>query len=126
MATLQPEALVRELDELRMTKSAYEIACLREANRLAVAGHQAANAAFIGAAAELDVQLAYLAASRQRESEVTYQNIIGLNEHAGVLHYQHYVALEFYPENHHTFLDVVYPILLFLFLRFPFFFLPVP
>ncbi|WP_062374642.1 Xaa-Pro dipeptidase [Halomonas sp. KX33721] len=90
VATLQPEALVRELDELRMTKSAYEIACLREANRLAVAGHQAANAAFIGAAAELDVQLAYLAASRQRESEVPYQNIIGLNEHAGVLHYQHY------------------------------------
>lgn len=36
------------------------------------------------------MQLAYLAASRQRESEVPYQNIIGLNEHAGVLHYQHY------------------------------------
>ena len=43
-----------------------------------------------------------------------------------LLHYQHYVALVFYQENRHTFLDVVYPILLFLFLRFPFFFLPVP
>ncbi|GGC97081.1 Xaa-Pro dipeptidase [Vreelandella lutescens] len=89
-ATLHPDALVRELDELRMVKSAYEITCLREANRLAVAGHQAANAAFIGAAAELDIQLAYLGASRQRESEVPYQNIIGLNQHAGVLHYQRY------------------------------------
>ncbi len=90
VATLHPEGLVRELDELRMVKSAYEVACLREANRLAIAGHQAANAAFIGASAELDVQLAYLGASRQRESDVPYQNIIGLNEHAGVLHYQRY------------------------------------
>lgn len=73
-----------------MFKTAYEIACLSEANRLAIAGHQATQAAFIGASAELDIQLAYLAASRQRESDVPYQNIIGLNDHAGVLHYQHY------------------------------------
>ncbi|WAM50006.1 Xaa-Pro dipeptidase [Vreelandella venusta] len=89
-AQYQPEPLVRALDELRMFKTAYEIACLSEANRLAIAGHQAAQAAFIGASAELDIQLAYLAASRQRESDVPYQNIIGLNDHAGVLHYQHY------------------------------------
>lgn len=89
-AEYQPAALVNALDELRMFKTAYEIACLREANRLAIAGHQAAQAAFIGASAELDIQLAYLGASRQRESDVPYQNIIGLNNHAGVLHYQHY------------------------------------
>ncbi|MGM0542623.1 MAG: Xaa-Pro dipeptidase [Pseudomonadota bacterium] len=85
-----PDSLVHGLDELRITKSAYEIACLREANRLAMAGHEAAQAAFIGASSELDIQLAYLAGSRQRESAVPYQNIIGLNDHAGVLHYQHY------------------------------------
>ncbi|RUR40802.1 Xaa-Pro dipeptidase [Vreelandella populi] len=85
-----PTALIQSLDELRVFKTPYEIACLREANRLAIAGHQAAQAAFIGASGELDIQLAYLAASRQRESLVPYQNIIGLNEHAGVLHYQHY------------------------------------
>lgn len=85
-----PERIVHALDELRMFKTPYEIACLREANRLAIAGHQASQAAFIGASGELDIQLAYLAASRQRESNVPYQNIIGLNEHAGVLHYQHY------------------------------------
>ncbi|UYO74694.1 Xaa-Pro dipeptidase [Halomonas qinghailakensis] len=89
-AQYQPQPLVNALDELRMFKTAYEIACLSEANRLAMAGHQAAQAAFIGASAELDIQLAYLAASRQRESDVPYQNIIGLNNHAGVLHYQHY------------------------------------
>ncbi|MCE7519104.1 Xaa-Pro dipeptidase [Vreelandella titanicae] len=85
-----PERIVHALDELRLFKTHYEIACIREANRLAIAGHQASQAAFIGAAGELDIQLAYLAASRQRESNVPYQNIIGLNEHAGVLHYQHY------------------------------------
>ena len=89
-AERHPERLVQALDELRLFKTPYEIACLREANRLAIAGHQASQAAFIGAAGELDIQLAYLAASRQRESNVPYHNIIGLNEHAGVLHYQHY------------------------------------
>lgn len=85
-----PPALVHALDELRLYKSPYEIACLREANRLAMAGHEAAHAGFAGAGAELDIQLAYLGASRQRESHVPYDNIVGLNEHAGVLHYQHY------------------------------------
>ncbi|WP_075881115.1 Xaa-Pro dipeptidase [Vreelandella massiliensis] len=85
-----PETLVHALDELRMIKSDYEITCLREANRLAMAGHEAAHAAFAGASCELDIQLAYLAASRQRESHVPYANIIGMNQHAGVLHYQHY------------------------------------
>lgn len=89
-AASQPVQLINALDELRMFKTAYEIACIREANRLALAGHEAAQVAFIGASSELDIQLAYLAASRQRESNVPYQNIIGLNEHAGVLHYQHY------------------------------------
>ncbi len=89
-AERHPEHIVHDLDELRLFKTPYEIACLREANRLAIAGHQASQAAFIGASGELDIQLAYLGASRQRESNVPYQNIIGLNEHAGVLHYQHY------------------------------------
>lgn len=89
-AESSPLSLIHRLDELRVVKTPYEIACLREANRLAIAGHQAAQAAFIGASGELDIQLAYLGASRQRESLVPYQNIIGLNQHAGVLHYQHY------------------------------------
>ena len=87
-----PHALLLALDELRVIKSDYEISCIREANRLAMAGHQAAHAAFAGAASELDIQLAYLAASRQRESQLPYASIVGMNEHAGILHYQHYNA----------------------------------
>ena len=34
--------------------------------------------------------MAYLAASSQQESKLPYPNIVALNEHAGVLHYQHY------------------------------------
>ncbi|WP_346798639.1 Xaa-Pro dipeptidase [Halomonas sp. Bachu 37] len=85
-----PVSLVTALDELRMVKDEYEIACLREANRLAMQGHLAAAEAFHRDTAELDIQLAYLGASRQRESAVPYQNIVGLNQHGGVLHYQHY------------------------------------
>lgn len=85
-----PADLIRGLDELRIYKSDYETDCLREANRLALAGHRAAYEAFQTGGAELDIQLAYLAASRQRESHVPYQNIVALNSHGGVLHYQHY------------------------------------
>ncbi|MCG6657112.1 Xaa-Pro dipeptidase [Halomonas campisalis] len=89
-AELNPERLTAALDELRVCKSDYEVACLREANRRAMQGHLAACDAFRGGAAELDVQLAYLKASRQRESDVPYGNIVGINAHGGVLHYQHY------------------------------------
>ncbi len=103
-ATLNPPALCQALDELRMRKSDYEIACLREANQLALAGHAAARQAFHDGDAELDVQLAYLKASRQRESQVPYQNIVGLNAHAGVLHYQHY-DIEPESQQHSLLLD---------------------
>ncbi|EWH00320.1 Xaa-Pro dipeptidase [Halomonas sp. BC04] len=91
-AELNPTALLLALDEERVRKSEYEVACIGQANRQAMAGHVAARDAFLSGAAELDVQLAYLKASRQRESHVPYGNIIGINAHAGVLHYQHYDA----------------------------------
>lgn len=89
-AEANPEALTRALDELRVRKSPYEVACLREANRQALAGHGAARDAFLAGGAELDCQLAYLGAARIRESELPYQSIVGINAHGGVLHYQHY------------------------------------
>ncbi|WP_355660119.1 Xaa-Pro dipeptidase [Halomonas salifodinae] len=91
-AALNPEALTLALDELRVRKSAYEVACLREANRRALAGHGAARDAFLAGGAELDCQLAYLKAARIRESALPYQSIVGINAHGGVLHYQHYDA----------------------------------
>ncbi|MCE8038110.1 Xaa-Pro dipeptidase [Halomonas sp. MCCC 1A11062] len=89
-AERNPPALLIALDEGRVRKSEYEIACLSEANRMALYGHRAAQQAFLTGASELDIQLAYLKASRQRESDVPYGNIIGLGAHGAVLHYQHY------------------------------------
>ena len=89
-AEANPAGLAAALDERRVCKSDYEVSCLREANRRAMAGHQAAREAFEAGGAELDIQLAYLSAARQRESELPYSSIVALNAHAGVLHYQHY------------------------------------
>ncbi|WP_348533102.1 Xaa-Pro dipeptidase [Halomonas sp. 11-S5] len=89
-AACNPTALVAALDEGRVCKSDYEIACLGDANRQAMAGHRAAREAFLDGGAELDIQLAYLRASRQRETALPYASIVGLNDHGGVLHYQHY------------------------------------
>ena len=89
-AELNPPALLAALDELRMYKDDYERHCLFVANQWALKGHDAARNAFAAGASELDIQLAYLAATRQRESQVPYQNIIGIDHHAGTLHYQHY------------------------------------
>ncbi|WP_089791811.1 M24 family metallopeptidase [Halomonas korlensis] len=35
------------------------------------------------------IRLAYLGASRQRETALPYASIVGVNAHGGVLHYQH-------------------------------------
>ncbi len=62
---------------------------MRGAQAMAVRGHVAVAAAFKAGTTELELHQAYLAASGQRETELPYGNIIGLNEHAATLHYQH-------------------------------------
>lgn len=89
-AQRNPPALLAALDEGRVRKSEYELACLGEANRMAVLGHRAARETFLAGGSELDIHLDYLKASRQREGELPYGNIVGLGSHAAVLHYQHY------------------------------------
>ncbi|MGM1052069.1 MAG: Xaa-Pro dipeptidase [Pseudomonadota bacterium] len=88
-AKANPPGLVASLNELRVRKSDYEVSCLRDANHRAMAGHLAAREAFDDGGAEFDIQLAYLRGVRQRESELPYPTIVGLNAHGGVLHYQH-------------------------------------
>jgi Xaa-Pro dipeptidase len=83
-----PPKLLARLEQLRCHKTPHELACLREATRLGVAGHLAAERAFRDGASEFDIHLAYLAAVRQTDAELPYPNIIGLNEHAATLHYQ--------------------------------------
>lgn len=84
-----PEPLLHCVHYHRAWKTDYELACLREASRLGVAAHRAAERAFRDGASEYEIHLAYLAACRHNEHELPYGNIIALNEHASVLHYQH-------------------------------------
>nr|WP_295380098.1 Xaa-Pro dipeptidase [Pseudoxanthomonas sp.] len=82
-----PEAVVNYLEYQRSYKSAYEIALMREAQRLAVRGHRAAEAAFREGRSEFAIHMAYCAAVGQDSAELPYGNIVALNEHGAVLHY---------------------------------------
>jgi Xaa-Pro dipeptidase len=62
---------------------------MRVASRIGVRGHRAAEAAFRAGESEFGIHVAYVAATRQTEHDLPYTNIIGLNEHAAVLHYMH-------------------------------------
>lgn len=84
-----PARLLAHLDHGRAQKTAYEIACLTLANRRAALGHRAARDAFHAGEPEFAIHMAYLAASSQEDAELPYGNIVALNEHAAVLHYQH-------------------------------------
>lgn len=77
----------RHLDYERAIKTDYEIECIARANRAAAAGHVATATAFGDGRSELDLELEYMRASRQRSHELPYPNIVALNEHAAVLHY---------------------------------------
>lgn len=88
VGAINPQPLVRRLDYPRAGKSAYEIECLREANRLGALGHRAAAAAFSGGASEFGIELAFLGACGMREQELPYNPIIALNRGGAVLHYQ--------------------------------------
>lgn len=99
---INPEPVLNFIHFYRAYKTPYEQACLRIANQMAVAGHNAAKAAFYAGGSEFDIQLAYLAAVKQSENEVPYGNIVALNQNCAVLHY---TALERkLPIQRHSFL----------------------
>ena len=89
-ASVNPTTLVNRIQFARAIKTPFELRRMREASEIGVRGHIAARDAFRDGGSEFDIHMAYLAASRQQESKLPYPNIIALNEHAGVLHYQHY------------------------------------
>ncbi len=89
-----PAGLLAMMDYDRAQKTAFEQDCMRLATRRAVAGHRAAAQTFetgAGAdgAAEFEIHCDYLRASQQTEQDLPYGNIVALNSHAAVLHYQH-------------------------------------
>jgi len=85
---INPRGLMRRLDYVRAAKTPYELMCLREANRLGVLGHRAAERAFAAGASEFAIELAFLGACGLREQELPYNPIIALNANGAVLHYQ--------------------------------------
>lgn len=86
-AEKNPPALMARLHFDRTRKTAYEIACIREATILGVKAHRAAEAAFRAGASEFEIHLAYLAACGHMEHELPYGNIIAINENGATLHY---------------------------------------
>ncbi len=99
---VNPHTLLDPLHFSRAGKTAFELAAMRAATRKAVRGHLAARDAFFAGASEFGINLAYLGACGQLPAQLPYQNIVALNEHAGVLHYQHYDAAA--PSTRHSFL----------------------
>lgn len=88
---INPDSVVNFFNYHRAYKTEYEKHCLREANRLAVLGHNAAAEAFYAGESEYGIQMAYLAACQHLESETPYGNIVALNENASILHYTHFL-----------------------------------
>jgi len=90
-SAFNPAELVKKLDLLRVTKTPYEVLCIREANRRAAIGHRAVIDGFKGGDfSELDLHLRYLHATGQDDPETPYKNIVALGKHAATLHHVGY------------------------------------
>jgi Xaa-Pro dipeptidase len=89
--TVNPTGLMAALDHLRTRKTAYEIECLAEASRRAARGHKKTAELFrTTTPSELELHLAYLAASEQDDLWAPYKGIVALGAHAATLHYVAY------------------------------------
>lgn len=87
---INPILLMNYLHHQRAYKTEFELDAMRKATRKAIPGHAAARAEFYAGGSEFAINLEYLAAARHTADELPYSNIVALNEHAGILHYQHY------------------------------------
>lgn len=86
---INPASAINILHYARSVKTGYELACMRAASRRAVKGHRAAEEAFRAGRSEYDIHFAYCQAAKHTENELPYGNIIALNEHSAIMHYQH-------------------------------------
>jgi Xaa-Pro dipeptidase len=83
-----PATLTAYLHFHRAHKTDYELSAMRLASDIGAAGHLAAQARFHQGGSEFDIHMAYLIASKQSETELPYGNIVALNDHGSILHYQ--------------------------------------
>src|SRR5262249_34311 len=86
----------------RAVKTPYELQTMRAAQQRAARAHRAAEAAFRMGSSEYDIHLAYIDAAAHAEGELPYHNIVALNRHGAVLHYQHQSRVK--PTQHRSLL----------------------
>lgn len=84
-----PPALIEQLHFARARKTSFELECMRHASAIGARGHRAAEEAFRRGGSEFDIHLAFLRATGQTDHDLPYDNIVALNRHGAVLHYQH-------------------------------------
>lgn len=82
-----PAPVLAYLEYHRAFKTPYEIEMMREASRIGVRAHRAAERAFRAGASEFGIHLVYCQAALQDANDLPYSNIVALNEHGAVLHY---------------------------------------
>lgn len=87
LGDINPEPLLNRLHWHRAVKSAFEVECLAQANRIAAVAHVAAEQAFRAGDSEFGIHVAYCKAAGQSEDVLPYDNLISINEHGAVLHY---------------------------------------
>ncbi len=87
-AAVEPRVLMAVLDWHRGFKTTWEIDCIREANRIAAAGHRAARAGFERRLSERRIHADYLEAIGALDGETPYPNIIAWDDRSAILHYQ--------------------------------------
>lgn len=85
--SINPEEVMNYLHYHRAYKTSYELTCLRESNRIAVLGHEAARDAFLAGGSEFEINCAYHSATLQGDNDAPYGSIIALNRNAAILHY---------------------------------------
>lgn len=87
LGEINPSALMDKLHWHRAVKSAFEIECVAEANRIAAKAHIAANDAFEAGESEFGIHVAYCKAAKQDGPSLPYDNLISINENGAILHY---------------------------------------
>ena len=85
---INPIGLTHRLQLARTRKTPYEIACMERASQLAAQAHTAAEQAFRESCSEYEIHMSYLRACKHTDTELPYNNIVALNAHGAVLHYQ--------------------------------------
>ena len=85
---INPQKVLNIFHYHRGVKTEYEIACMKQAQQIAIIGHQHIKQQYHQPdQSEFSLNLAYLQATKQTDLSVPYGNIIAFNQHAAILHY---------------------------------------